>query len=263
MSACRARVVSLRGRQHAPELASHHATRPESGRGQPDRGADHAGADRHRIARHAVAAGGIVAIPGGASIRYSIVDAATDLSERIRANASGLGEGRDFNAYLAALSVQPPAAPAKDCSQVVCDGNEYAAWDVSQWWISMASQLPGAGVASWTSPDVSAAAGTIPAGFVSYRLELYWKEPSTPEVSVGVRKPRRIISSRCLDSMPGGSHAPPLPCGPEPASFQPRALARGDHGCARDRPAAAHFHHRLLPDVPAHQPHAGRAAQHR
>ncbi|CAG9175337.1 hypothetical protein LMG23992_02932 [Cupriavidus laharis] len=124
----------------------------------------------------------------GASVRYSIVDAATDLSERIRANASGLGEGSDFNAYLAALSVQPPAAPAKDCSKVVCDGNEYAAWDVAQWWTLLTTQLPGAGVASWTSPDVSAAAGTIPAGFVSYRLELYWKDPSTSDVSVGCSK---------------------------------------------------------------------------
>lgn len=121
----------------------------------------------------------------GASVRYSVVDAATDLSERIRANTSGLGEGSDANAYLAALSVQPPAAPARDCSKVACDGSEYAAWDVSQWWASMAAQLPGAGVASLTSPDVSGAAGTIPAGFVSYRLELYWKDPSTSDASVG------------------------------------------------------------------------------
>ncbi|AGW91548.1 type IV pilus modification protein PilV [Cupriavidus necator] len=117
----------------------------------------------------------------GASVRYTIVDAATDLSERIRANTSALAEGvpEGANAYLDALAVQPPAAPAKDCSRVTCDGAEYAAWDVSQWWATLIAQLPGAGVASWTSPAAAAPAGTIPAGFVSYRLELYWKDPAS------------------------------------------------------------------------------------
>lgn len=117
----------------------------------------------------------------GASVRYTIVDAATDLSERIRANTSGLAEGvpEGTNAYLDALAVQPPAAPAKDCSRVTCDGAEYAAWDVSQWWRALSAQLPGAGVAAWTSPAVAAPAGTVPAGFVSYRLELYWKDPAS------------------------------------------------------------------------------------
>ena len=51
--------------------------------------------------------------------------------------------------------------------------------DTASGWRALSAQLPGAGVAAWTSPAVAAPAGTVPAGFVSYRLELYWKDPAS------------------------------------------------------------------------------------
>lgn len=101
----------------------------------------------------------------GAASRFSAIALASELSERMEANARGSKEGE-----YALPATAAPLASEVDCTAIACTPAQIAAYDLAQWTARVAAELR-------QLQTMSVVDETPAGGLATYRITIQWAEP--------------------------------------------------------------------------------------
>ena len=121
-----------------------------------------------------------------ATMRTTAVQAAYDITDRMRANPEGLTEANKF--YVLATGAKPSSA--KDCDDEVCTSQELATFDLVQWRAQLTTLPDGTGSITQAVDGIT--------GQVTHSITVFWNEERDPAAVGTGCDPNDKTDLRCI-----------------------------------------------------------------